>query len=84
MNYTVYISINKYQDERELTPAEADEIFRNSATEQRGVAVYDVEEIIVIESEETDWERKLWAYRIGDTWTYVPAAFESMTLHWAD
>ena len=84
MNYTVYISINKHRDERELSPEEVQAIWENCATEQRGHAVYDVEEIVVIESEETGWERRLWAYRIGDTWTYVPAAFESMTLHWAD
>ena len=84
MNYTVYISINKHRDERELTPEEVKAIWDKSATESRGHAVYDVEEIVVIESEETGWERRLWAYRIGDTWTYVPAAFESMTLHWAD
>jgi len=75
----VYTSINKYQTERELGPEEVNEIFLNSATERRGHAVYGVEEIIV-----SGWERKLWAYRIGTTWTYVPKAFESMTLHWAD
>lgn len=84
MNYTVYISIDKYSDERELSPEEVQAIWDKSETESRGHAVYGVEEIVVIESEETEWERRLWAYRIGDTWTYVPAAFESMTLHWAD
>jgi len=79
-----YYSIDGNRNERKMTPAEVDEIFRNSATEQRGHAVYDVEEIITVEGEETGWDRKLWAYRIGDTWTYVPKAFESMTIHWRE
>jgi len=80
----VFTSIDKYRDERKLTHEEVDKIFRSSATEQRGVAVYDVEEIVVVESLEADWTRELWAYRIGDTWTYVSKAFRSMTIHWAD
>ncbi len=80
----IFTIINKYQDERELTPEEVGEMFRNSSTEQRGVAVYDVEEIVTVEGEETDWARELWAYRVGTAWTYVPKAFRSMTIHWAD
>jgi len=80
----IFTIINAYREERELTPAEADKIFRSSATERRGHAVHDVEEIIVVEGDETGWARELWAYRVGDVWTYVPKAFRSMTLHWAD
>lgn len=76
-----YYSIGEDRNERELTPETVKAIWESSETEQRGHAVYDVEEIIV---EDQDGERKLWAYRIGDTWTTVPAAFESMTIHWVE
>lgn len=76
-----YYSIDGDRNERELTQEEVKAIWENSETEQRGHAVYDVEEIIV---QDQDGERKLWAYRIGDTWTTVPAAYESMTIHWRE
>lgn len=80
----IYISINKHRAERELSLEEVEAIWKNCETERRGHAVYGVEEIVVQEGEETGWERRLWAYRIGTTWTLVPKAFESMTLHWAE
>lgn len=76
-----YYSIDGDRNERELTQEEVKTIWENSETEQRGHAVYDVEEIIV---QDQDGERALWAYRIGDTWTTVPAAYESMTIHWRE
>lgn len=79
----VYTLLSRHQ-ERNLTWEEVQEILAHAETEQRGVAVYGVEEVIVGASRETGWERQLWAYRIGNTWTYVPTAFETMTIHWAD
>jgi len=76
-----YYSIDQYSDEREVTQQEIDRIWASSETEHQGNAVHDVEEIII---QDHDGERKLWAYRIGDTWTTVPVAFESMTIHWID
>ena len=81
---TIYTLLMAGHQERELTREEVQEILAHAETEHRGHAVYDVEETITIESEGTDWDRKLWAYRIGDTWTTVPAAFESMTIHWKE
>ena len=77
-----FIIIDMQREERELTEQEVGQIWHSSETEQSGYAAHDVEEIICEEDEEG--ERSLWAYRVGDTWTTVPAAFESMTLNWAD
>jgi len=76
-----YYSIDEDRNERQLTQKEVKAIWENSEAEQRGHAVYDVEEIIV---QDQDGERKLWAYRIGDTWTTVPEAFRTMTIHWKE
>jgi len=78
----IFTLIDLDRDETILTQEEWAVIDNGAQTEHVGYAVYDVEAIICVENEKTDWERKMVAYLADDVWTYVPEAFETMTIHW--
>jgi hypothetical protein len=74
-----YYSVDKHTDlfDREVDLETYKRLYAASETEHSGHAVQVHEMIIAVDEDDN---RTFCIYRIGDTWTSVPAAFKSMTV----